>query len=234
VAHKLSADIEMVIPFFRGWTMRHHRLEELRTSLLNAFRTRGERPVARSPDAASTLDETTGPCFEFYWSARALRVTALAVAGLTVAALPAVMAEPAGLRVLGVLWLTMMIALAHGLACRARTCDPVVTIDALGITDRRLLARRVYWQDIAAFDRTDLERAQTIEFFLKRPELMVPGCRLGLRIGAWLQWRLGLPAATINLILIDASATDVARAVAEFRPGLLPIGMLPGSRSISR
>lgn len=213
--------------------MGHQKFDELRVSLLNALRAQTEAAPLRSADAMSAFDSAPGPCHVFCWSRRALRFAALIVAGLTLAALPMIAAEAAVVRALGACWLAFLLALAHVIANRAHSRVPVVKIDALGIADRRLLSRRVYWQDIAAFERADLKKTKVIEFFLTQPNRKVVGQRLGLRFGMWVQRRLDLPAVTINLFLLDASATDIARAVAEFRPGLLPLEMISSLRSSS-
>ena len=211
--------------------MGYPRIEGLRASLLNAFRVLADPPPPRSHGPAAAFDEAIGPRHEFCWSKRALRAAAMTVAVLTLAALPAITAKSTGIRLLGLCWLALLLALAHIVAGRALMREPVVTVDALGITDRRLLARRFYWQDIEAFERADLDRTKVVEFFLKQPDRVVAGGYLGVRFGAWLQRRLDLPAVTINLFMIDASAADFARAVAEFRPGLLPPRMLGSARS---
>jgi hypothetical protein len=188
-----------------------------------------------SPDASLSLklpaggrddDNAPGPCHRFYWSQRALRTAALTVAALALLALPTLASNSQGVRLLSVCWLVWLVAPAQTLSRRVRHRHPVLTIDALGITDQRLRPRRIFWQDIASFDRVDLERSKTIEIFLKQPNKIAAGDRLSVRLGAWLQRQLGLPAVTINLLFIDASASDIARIVAAFRPGLLPIEML--------
>jgi len=206
----------------------------LRAILLNALRAQTGASPLRPADATNAFDNAPGPCHEFRWNRRALRAAASIIAGSTLAALLMIAAQATGVRILGACWLVLMFALAHVITNRACSRAAVVTIDALGITDRRLLSRRIYWQDIAAFERADLKKTKVIEFFLTQPNRPVTGQRLGLRFGTWVQRRLDLPAVTINLFLIDASATDIARAVAEFRPGLLPLEMISSLRSSSR
>lgn len=183
----------------------------------HAAKSGGTEQVAAGMPARQTYD--------FYWSRRALCLSGWVLALFTLAMLPVVFAEGLGVRVLGLLGLAAILRLSLGVASRATFTGPVLSIDMLGITVRRLGARRVHWQEIATFVKADLAHARTIEFFLKWPERQREGRRAGLRFGAWLQQHMGLPAATISLLLIDARAEEVARAITEFRPGLLPVGM---------
>jgi hypothetical protein len=154
-----------------------------------------------------------------------VRGAAMTVAALALLALPTLESHSLGVRWLGVLWLAWLMAPARTLSRRMRVRHPVITIDALGITDQRLRPRPIYWQEIAALAPVDLGRSKTIEIFLRQPDRIGRDERLSLRLGGWLQRRLGLPAVAINLLFIEASAADIVCTVAAFRPGLLPIAM---------
>lgn len=212
--------------------MRHQWMQRLRVASPAAVLSRlfvGQLDVRH---IARLSERAPGPCHQFYWSLRRLRVVALALIVLTLAALAATLAD-GGMRWLGAAMMLLMLALGDAVARRARSREPVIAIDLLGITDTRLRPLRISWQDIATFEPTDLTTSKTIEFHLKLPARVAADARFGLRSGAWLQRRLGLPAAAINLILVEASAIDLVRAVAAFRPELLPAEMLTSARTLS-
>ena len=208
--------------------MKPHGPIQRRSSVLSAPRARGAMRLHPFGESMGIGEPLPGPRFEFYWSRSALRGVSWGMMLATLTFIPCVFSESTFLRLTSLIALAVMLYLAHGLACRAISQAPVVTIDVLGITDRRLGTRRIHWQEIAMFVPTDLGRSKAIEFFLVQPaRARILGGR-SLRLGGWLQRRLGLPAATISLLLLDAKAAEIASAVAEFRPGLLPLGLRPG------
>jgi len=112
-------------------------------------------------------------------------------------------------------------ALMHGLA---RRCDPatvVLSIDHAGILDRRLMSRRIAWQEIAWVCRVDVRRSQVVDLVLCRPDVTLRGAPWQVRIGGPCQSGFGVPAVTISMLLLDGSAGDVLHAIERHRPDLL-------------
>lgn len=187
-----------------------------------------QRLAADDCTSVSSTIETSGwpPAvrYEFFWCHRRLRNVGMLVAAATLAAVPPMFAGGGGVQMACVVWLAMLLIAANGLARRMSTVAPVITIDLLGITDRRRSDTPLFWQEIGTFSRCDLVRSRVVEFFLIHPE-RTAGRSLLDRLGGKLQVAYGLPAVTLSLLLVDASAADIIAAVSAFRPGLVPRGM---------
>jgi hypothetical protein len=130
------------------------------------------------------------------------------------------------LRTLGLGWFLLLANFANGLARRMASSEPVLTIDRMGLRDRRAFDQPIFWQDIRTLCRCHPTRSRVIELYLVHPQSGTGAQKARTRFGGWLQQSFGVPAVTLNLWLIDASAADIIAAVAAFRPGLVPLGML--------
>lgn len=162
--------------------------------------------------------------YEFCWSHRRLRLAGMLVAIAAVSAAPLMLAASAGVRLACIAWLALLYVAANGLARRISSVEPVITVDVLGVTDRRRSDAPIFWQEIGTLRRCDVTRSQVIEFFLVHPQRYA-GRSLWDRLGGRLQVAYGLPAVSLSLLLIDASAIDFISAVSAFRPGLVPRDM---------
>ena len=184
-------------------------------------------PAGPRPDGSSVEDEifASASGFRFYWSRLALRRYAVGLAICAVATAPVMLSDNAFARAVCTCWFVLLAVLAHGLARRAVCCEPVLVIDAFGIMDRRRHAYPLHWHEIRKLDRVDVHRNKVVELFLARPERMAGPASLWFRLGARLQCKYGLPAVTINLLLLDASCAEVVAAIAEYRCGLVPAEM---------
>jgi len=171
----------------------------------------GVRPPAAGAEAAAS----------FVWSPAKIRVAAL---GLFVGALPAgvafALAGPFE-QWLCLGWLAGIVVLLDGLGRRASEANAVLSVDARGIFDRRLMTRRIAWQEIAGICPVNVDRSHTIDIRLRWPVATLAGTRLLVRVGALCQIGYGVPAVTISMVLLDGAVADVLDAVAQYRPDLL-------------
>jgi len=155
------------------------------------------------------------------WSHGRIRFAALLLLG---AALPAIVGFAiAGpfLKWLSLAWLAGVAALMDRLSRRASTDAVVLSIDRQGILDRRLMPRPIEWREIEAICPVDPSRSHVVEIRLRWPESTLAGTRWPVRIGAYCQRACGIPAVTINMMLLDGSIRDVLEAIARHRPDLL-------------
>jgi hypothetical protein len=128
------------------------------------------------------------------------------------------------LRLVGVVWLAGFAWLCRALWLRQRDTSPVVTVDALGLIDRRIMSEGLFWDEIAAIElfETDSMLWVGIEF---------AGAKQGLekigpftRFFAPLQRLMGLPPVSISMALLDGTAEDLAGAIRAYRPELVVAG----------
>lgn len=182
-------------------------------------------PGGQAPVARDGRELNSSIAYAFYWSHRRLRRLGIATAMLAIASAPAMLSQSTPLRALCLGWFMMLAAVANGLARRVKSHEPVITIDRLGLRDSRTLERPIYWQDIRTLCRCHPTRSRVVELFLIHPRRITAKQRSWIRFGGWLQRAFGVPAVTISLLLVDASAADIFSAIAIFRPGLIPRGM---------
>jgi len=96
-----------------------------------------------------------------------------------------------------------------------------LSVDQRGILDRRLMARRIEWQEIGAICPVDANRSHTVDIRLRWPRTTLDQTRWLVRIGALCQIGYGVPAVTLSMLLLDGDVSELLEAVAEYRPDLL-------------
>jgi hypothetical protein len=118
-------------------------------------------------------------------------------------------------------WLVGIALLMHCLDQRARTDAFVLSVDRRGILDRRLMERRIAWQEIESICPVSIERSHVVDIMLRWPRLTLAKTRWLVRIGAYCQSGYGVPAVTINMLLLEGNVSELLDAVARYRPDLL-------------
>jgi hypothetical protein len=157
----------------------------------------------------------------FWWSRGKLRVASFILLGAALpGALGFALSGPVG-KWLWLPWLLGIAALMHALSQRARADTVVLSIDERGILDRRLMAKRIAWQEIAAVCPVNIDRSHVVDLALRRPEITLADTQWLVRVGAHCQRGYGVPAVTISLVLLDGDVCEVLEAVATYRPELL-------------
>jgi len=182
-------------------------------------------PLARSAQSrerASPARSAHLACRTSFSSSLAkLRLASLVILGLVApAAIGFALAGPVG-RWLCLMWLLGVAVLMHGLSRRAAAEGPVLSIDEHGVLDRRLMARTIAWQEIAAICAVDTDRAHVVDLELRWPQVTLAKTQWHIRIGAPCQRGYGVPAVTISMLLLDGAVSDFLDAVALYRPDLL-------------
>jgi hypothetical protein len=179
-------------------------------------RARGSCAAALNAQHASATH-----AISFGWSLAKLRLAALILASL-------LLPTTVGFALSGPMgrwfFLTGLLGVATLMNGLARRCDPatvVLSIDHRGILDRRLMSRRIAWQEIAWVYPVDVRRSQVIDLVLCRPDVTLRGAPWQVRIGGPCQSGFGVPAITISMLLLDGSAGDALHAIGMHRPDLL-------------
>src|SRR5215468_3961993 len=177
--------------------------------------------VRGSSAAALNAQHASATHCAFGWSLAKLRLAALILASLVVPTTAGfALSGPTG-RWFFLIGLLSVAALIDRLA---RRCDPVtvvLSIDHRGILDRRLMSRRIAWQEIAGVCRVDVQRSQVVDLVLCWPDVTLRGARWLVRVGGPCQNGFGVPAVTISMLLLDGSVGDALDAIAMHRPDLL-------------
>ncbi len=177
------------------------------------------RSLHRFVEQQQPVRQTSQGCFG--WSRAKARTAALV---LLAAAMPAAIgftiAIP-GVQWFSVAWLAGVALLMNGLTRRAGAGTVVLSVDQYGILDRRLLRRRIAWQEIAAIFPADTDRNHTLDIALRWPKATLRETRWAVWLGAYCQTGYGIPAVSISMLLLDGSVSDLLDAVAQYRPDLL-------------
>jgi len=196
--------------------------------------------IAPSPSSpTSGLSEAQAPNCQgaqgrFGWSLAKLRIACFVLLGAATPASGAVLLSVPFLRWLCVAWLATVALLIHGLSRRACENVVVLLVDRQGIFDRRLMARHIRWQDIAAIYPVDTVRSHVVDIELRWPKSTLGKTRWPVRIGTYCQIVFNVPAISISMLLLDGDVSDFLQAVAQYRPDLLhhsnrkaPVGTHP-------
>jgi len=158
----------------------------------------------------------------FVWSLAKIRIAALILFGAATPALVGfTLSTTPFVRWLCLVWLLGVALLMHGLSRRASDDSVVLSVDQRGILDRRLMARRIEWQEIGAICLVDTDRSHTVDIRLRWPRTTLDQTCWRVRIGAHCQIGYGVPAVTFSMLLLDGDVSELLEAVAEYRPDLL-------------
>jgi hypothetical protein len=65
------------------------------------------------------------------------------------------------------------------------------------------------------------ERSHVVDIMLRWPRVTLGKTRWPVRIGAYCQAGYGVPAVTINMLLLEGNVSEMLDAVARYRPDLL-------------
>ena len=186
-------------------------------SMVQAHRIRSARhDVVEDPQKISHAGGAS-----FVWSLPKIRIAALILFGAATPALVGFTLPTPFMQWLCLVWLLGVALLMHGLSRRASDGSVVLSVDQRGILDRRLMARRIEWQEIDAICPVDTDRSHTVDIRLRWPRTTLDQTRALVRIGAYCQIGYGVPAITISMLLLDGDVSKLLDAVAEYRPDLL-------------
>ena len=157
----------------------------------------------------------------FVWSLAKIRIAALILFGTVTPALVGFTLSTPFVRWLCLVWLLGVALLMHGLSRRASDDSVVLSVNQRGILDRRLMARRIEWQEISAICLVDTDRSHTVDIRLRWPRTTLDQTCWLVRIGAHCQIGYGVPAVTFSMLLLDGDVSELLEAVAQYRPDLL-------------
>ena len=157
----------------------------------------------------------------FVWSLAKIRIAALILLGAATPGLVGFTLLTPFMQWLCLVWLLGVALLMHGLSRRASDDSVVLSVDQRGILDRRLMARRIEWQEIGAICPVDTNRSHTVDIRLRWPRTALDQTCWLVRIGAHCQIGYGVPAITFSMLLLDGDVSELLEAVAEYRPDLL-------------
>lgn len=163
----------------------------------------------------------TLPATEFAWNRSKLRLLALASAGTVFPTAMIFAISPIALSWVCLAWLAIVARKLHALDARVQETGDVLSIDEHGILDRRIMGRRIAWQEIAAVCQTDITRSRVVDIILRCPKSTLGQSRWPVRIGACCQTAYGVPAVTLSMLLLEGTVVDVLDAIARHRPDLL-------------
>jgi len=157
----------------------------------------------------------------FVWSPAKIRVLALLLLGAAMPAAAGFAASVPAEKWLCLAWAVGVVLLMQGLSRRASSDAVVLSVDQRGIFDRRLMSRRIEWQEIDAIYPVNTDRNHTVDIKLRWPKTTLAGTRWWVRIGAPCQIGYGVPAVTISMLLLEGNVSELLDAVAQYRPDLL-------------
>jgi hypothetical protein len=184
--------------------------------MADAFHARFARGSPEPPRPACEAD-----LGYFTWSLAKIRIAAVILLAAALPAAGAFFVAGTGVRVVCVAWLAGIALLMNDLVRRSRAEMVVLSVDQYGILDRRLMPRRIAWQEIAQIYPVETDRNQTVDIALRWPKVTLGETRWPVRIGACCQMHCGVPAVSVSMLLLDGNVSDLLDVVALYRPDLL-------------
>ncbi len=160
----------------------------------------------------------------FYWSKSSLWLCLALSAGIFLLGLPMVLSESLDVQLLGLIWIGVFGWLSYSLVDRARRTSPVVTLDAHGLFERRIMHQLLAWEEIAGIETFEAESMTWIDLQLADHRKSMAKMSWLVRFCAPLQHLMGMPRVSISLALLDGTTGDFTAAVRVFRPGLVMAG----------
>jgi len=157
----------------------------------------------------------------FTWSLAKIRIACLLLFATATAASAGITVSVPFEQWLCLAWLIGVALLMRRLDQRASTDAVVLSVDPRGIFDRRLMERHIAWQEIEAICPVNPERSHVVDIVLRWPRITLDKTRWSVRIGAYCQVGYGVPAVTINMVLLEGSVSEMLDAIARYRPDLL-------------
>jgi hypothetical protein len=158
----------------------------------------------------------------FRWSSR--NVGLIVFGACVIAALGLVLVaveDEIGAKILGGVWAAIFLALGLALLYRSRDRNPVVSIDADGIYDRRICDRVISWDDIRRVDTLEADQMSFVAIDLKPGAKIFAQLNFLHRLMRWPNRLLGFPALSIAMHALDGSTSDLLTAIRGFRPDLV-------------
>jgi hypothetical protein len=157
----------------------------------------------------------------FHWDPGKVRLIGVGVAAIAALGLLLLLQDDGGAKVLGLAWTVVLLTLAIALLRRARETDPIVTVDARGIFDKRLSAHYIPWDNIRAVASLEAEQLTFVGIDLKPDAAVYGQLRIMHRVMRWPNRILRFPSLSIAMHVLNGTTEDLLTAVSRFRPDLI-------------
>ena len=157
----------------------------------------------------------------FTWDKGRVRLIAAGAALTALVGIIMLVQDDWGSKILGIVWIATLLALVLVLFRRARSRDPVVTIDTQGILDRRISDQVIPWDEIESIGTLEAEHITFVGINLKSDALTFAGLHRIHRYMRWPNRVVRFPALSIAMHALNGSSTDVIAAIRRFRPDLI-------------
>lgn len=162
-----------------------------------------------------------GDAVEFHWDEQRTRRSTVLLCALGAPGLLLTLVDGIEPKILGLSWSAAFCIFAYVVYSRGSRKEPVVTVSAEGIHDRRISPAPIAWKHIARIEEFEAENVPFVGIDFVDSKAALADGNLMVRIIAPVQRLLGFPAVSINTSLLDGSDADVADAVRRFRPALV-------------
>ena len=157
----------------------------------------------------------------FHWSGSSLKLCAAFVTFLFVLGLPMLVSDELDVRLAGIGWMFLFAWLMGMFWRRLQQKVPVITVDALGLLDRRMAREAFLWNEIARIEAVEAENTHWVGLEFADPKRSLPKTNRLVRACAPLQRLMGFPRISISMSLLDGSTHDLLAAIRSFRPELI-------------
>ena len=155
-----------------------------------------------------------GESIEFRWDRRRLATGAVAFAVIGALGVVMLLQPDWGMKALGLAWMAAFgYGAVHMLSLRADR-QPVVTISATGLRDRRIKPTPISWAAIANFEEFEAENVPFVGLTFHDRKAALADARPLVRIFAPLHRLIGFPEVSISTALLDGTDAELVAAIA--------------------
>lgn len=198
--------------------------------------TRGcERWCCRKRDARRSWGKMQGPsrprangynsqmpdAVEFHWDKGKVQVLVLGAGIVGAFGIVLLFQDDIGAKALGVAWIAAFLALARTLLRRRNDPEPVVVIDARGISDRRISDHVLPWEEILLVNMLEAENLTFVGIDLQPDASVLKRFGTLHRLTRWPNRILRFPTLSISMHPLNGTPSDLLAAIMRFRPNLV-------------
>lgn len=150
---------------------------------------------------------------EFRWDRRRLAAGAVAFAVIGALGVVMLLQPDAGMKVLGLAWIAAFAyGAVHMLRLRADR-EPVVTVSAAGLRDKRIKRSPIAWSAISHSEGFEAENVPFVGLTFHDRKAVLADARPLVRIFAPLHRLVGFPEVSVSMALLDGTDAELLAAI---------------------
>lgn len=154
---------------------------------------------------------------EFRWDPARLKWSAGLLVAIGLSGLLLLGETDASVRVLGAVWAIVFAIGAWRVLRHIGDREPVVSVSAEGLRDRRIMDGVIPWASISNIENIDAEHVPFAGLEFHESKAVLANAKLMVRVTALLNRLLRFPDATLQMSLLDGNDEELHAAIRRYR-----------------